>query len=240
MRYLAKVSYDGSGFFGFQRLNEERCVQGELERAISIVNKKNTIVKGASRTDKGVHAYGQMIHFDLDYEIPVDRLKCALNDILDRDVRILEIKKVDDEFHARFKVLKKRYIYKINLGEYDALKDKYFLQYEYKLDISKMKQCSKVFLGVHDFRNFVAGQRDDYKASVDKIKFNLKDNILEIEFIGKSFYRYMVRNMVGAMIDVARGKASILDVKMMILEPNIDKHLQTASANGLYLMDIWY
>ena len=78
MRYKAKVSYDGNSYYGFQRLNELRTIQKELEKAVSIINKKDTVVKGASRTDKGVHAYGQVVHFDLDYNVPCDRLIGAI------------------------------------------------------------------------------------------------------------------------------------------------------------------
>ena len=111
MRYKAKISYDGSLYYGFQRLNELPTIQNELEKAVSIINKKETFVKGASRTDKGVHAYGQVIHFDLDYVVPVDRLMRAMNAILPRDIRVLKIENVSDDFHARRSALGKKYVY---------------------------------------------------------------------------------------------------------------------------------
>ena len=112
MRYKAKVSYDGNSYYGFQRLNEMPTIQKELEKAVSIINKKDTVVKGASRTDKGVHAYGQVVHFDLDYNVPVDRLVSAINAILPRDIRVMEIENVSDDFHARRSATGKKYIYK--------------------------------------------------------------------------------------------------------------------------------
>lgn len=240
MRYLMKVSYDGSGFYGFQRLNEYRTVQKVLEEALGVINKGEVLVKGASRTDKGVHAYGQMIHFDIDYDIPVDRLMYAVNRILDNDIRVLDCKKVDNDFHARFNVKRKKYVYKINLGDFDCLKSRYFLQVYEKLDIDKMRECAKVFLGCHDFRNFVAGERDNYLMCVEDIKFNMNNDILEIEFLGKSFYRYMVRNMVGAMLEVGMYKKEICDVSKMLDDYMIKKQMMTAPACGLYLMDIEY
>lgn len=240
MRYLMKVSYDGSGFYGFQRLNDYRTVQKVLEEALGVINKGDVLVKGASRTDKGVHAYGQMIHFDIDYDIPVDRLMYAVNRILDNDIRVLDCKKVGNDFHARFNVKRKKYVYKINLGDFDCLKSRYFLQVYEKLDIDKMRECAKVFLGYHDFRNFVAGERDNYLMCVEDIKFNMNNDILEIEFLGKSFYRYMVRNMVGAMLEVGMHKKEICDVSKMLDDYMIKKQMMTAPACGLYLMDIEY
>lgn len=240
MRYLMKVSYDGSGFYGFQRLNDYRTVQKVLEEALGVINKGEVLVKGASRTDKGVHAYGQMIHFDVDYDIPADRLMYAVNMILDNDIRVLDCKKVGNDFHARFNVKRKKYVYKINLGDFDCLKSRYFLQVYEKLDIDKMRKCAKVFLGCHDFRNFVAGERDNYLMCVEDIKFNMNNDILEIEFLGKSFYRYMVRNMVGAMLEVGMHKKEICDVSKMLDDYMIKKQMMTAPACGLYLMDIEY
>ena len=133
MRYLMKVSYDGSGFYGFQRLNDYRTVQKVLEEALGVINKGEVLVKGASRTDKGVHAYGQMIHFDIDYDIPVDRLMYAVNRILDNDIRVLDCKKVGNDFHARFNVKRKKYVYKINLGDFDCLKSRFFFTSVWKV-----------------------------------------------------------------------------------------------------------
>ena len=103
-----------------------------------------------------------------------------------------------------------------------------------------MKECSKIFLGIHNFKNFTAGERDNYKAIVKEINFIKNGDILEIEFVGKSFYRYMVRNMVGAMIDVARGKHSIKEVEELLKNWNKKGQMQTASPNGLYLACVYY
>lgn len=240
MRYLVELSYDGSNFNGFQRLNDERSVQGELEHALSIINKADVEVKGAGRTDKGVHALGQRAHFDLDVDVPIDRLKTALNDILPGDIRIISIEKVTQDFHARFNVTKKVYEYKINTGEYDVFKNNYYYQYKYDFNIDILKEVASLFIGVHNFKNFVSGERDNYEAIIYNIDINKDKDIITITFEGKSFYRYMVRNLVGAMLDVARGKATIEDVKNMLDNYDIDKHLSCAPANGLYLNKIYY
>lgn len=240
MRYLVSVSYDGSKFYGFQRLNNKDSVQKKLEEALSIINKSKVEVKGAGRTDAGVHAMDQKASFDLDINIDCNHLKEALNSLVKPYIYITDVKVVDNNFHARFNVLKKTYIYKINLGEYNPIYHDYMFQPEYKLDLKKLKQCSKLFIGIHNFKNFVSGSRDNYEAIIYSIKFKKKKDILEIKFIGKSFYRYMVRNLVGAMIDVAREKTTIEEVANALNNPEAKKEFLCAEAKGLYLKKIEY
>lgn len=237
MRYLMTVSYDGSKFYGFQRINNGFSIQRSLETALSKINKKNVEVKGAGRTDRGVHAYGQKVSFDLDIDIEPERLKKAINSLLNDYIRVSDCILVSDDFHARFNVLRKQYTYKINLGEYDPVMVDYVFQCPYKLNIRKMKKGSRFFLGVHDFRNFVSGERENYNAVIYKIKFKKKNNILFITFVGKSFYRYMVRNMIGALIEVGRGKEDKTKIKQM-LKSKKPMSLFTAPACGLYLDSI--
>ena len=132
MRFLACIQYDGSNFFGFQRLNCERSVQKELEDVLTKINKSEVILKGAGRTDRGVHARYQMCHFDLSINIDDRGLKKAMNSLLPSDIYVNEVKKVDNDFHARFLVTKKIYSYHINVGQYDAIKDKYIYPSKYK------------------------------------------------------------------------------------------------------------
>lgn len=239
MNFLITIAYDGSKFFGFQRLNEELSVQKVLEEALTKINKQSVVVKGAGRTDRGVHANGQRVSFKLDIDIDENGLKRALNSLVKPYIFVKEVKKVSDEVHARFSVKKKKYIYKINLGEFNPQLTDYVFQPEYKLDVEKMKEVAELYLGVHDFHNFVAGEREDSTAIIYNISFNMKDEILYIEFEGKSFYRYMVRNLVGMMIEVGRGKDDISKVKEM-LNSKEDNFGYTALACGLYLEEIEY
>lgn len=239
MNYLMTISYDGSKFWGFQRLNEENSIQNCLENALSKINKKEVVVKGAGRTDRGVHANGQCVSFKLDIKIENDGLKKALNSILKPYIYVKEIEVVDDNFHARFNVLRKKYIYKINLGEYNPLLSDYVYQTEYKLDIKKMREVADLYLGVHNFHNFVSGERNDSTAIIYDIEFIREGDILNISFIGKSFYRYMVRNLVGMMIEVGRGKEEIVKVVEM-LDSTDEINGYTAPACGLYLDKIEY
>ena len=240
MRYLVEIEYDGSNFYGFQRLKGKRCVQEELEHVLSILNKSKVEIKGAGRTDKGVHAYGQRAHFDFDMNIPKERLFNAINDMLPKDIRITSLEEVDSNFHARFDVKKKVYQYKINVGKYDPLLSNYYYQTDYKIDINTLKKLAQLFIGVHNFKNFVSGQRDNYEAIIYNIDIEKENDFIILTFEGKSFYRYMVRNLVGAMIDVITNKASIDDVKQMLDNPSCEKQLSCAQAQGLYLMKIYY
>ena len=239
MSYLIKIAYDGSKFYGFQRLNEEVTVQKTLEEALSKINKSDVVVKGAGRTDRGVHANCQCVSFNLDINIDCEGLKDALNSLVKPYIYVKEVEEVNEDFHARFSVTKKRYVYKINLGEYNPIIQDYVYQSPYELDLDLMKEVSKLYLGAHDFRNFVSGERDNYDCIIYDIDFEIKNDILMITFEGKSFYRYMIRNLVGAMIEVARGKIS-LDYVREMLESKEEKTTFTAPANGLYLDFIDY
>ena len=239
MNYLIRISYDGSKFYGFQRLNDKDTIQKRIEDALKKISKKEIEVKGAGRTDRGVHAIDQCVSFSMDVNISLEGLKKALNSLLEPYIYVKEVKEVDDNFHARFAVSKKKYIYKINIGEYNPIISDYVYQSKYELDIDKIKEVGDLYLGVHDFRNFVSGERNNSQAIIYNISYDIKDDILNIIFEGKSFYRYMVRNLVGMMIEVSRGKESIDKVKDMI--SSTDKISgYTAPANGLYLAKIDY
>ena len=240
MKYLISVAYDGSKFYGFQRLKGHLTVQKKIEDALSVIAKEHIEVKGAGRTDRGVHACDQKVAFNLNINIDSNHLRLALNDLLAPYIYIRDVKIVPDDFHPRFHVLQKEYIYKINLGAYNPLYYDYMFEPNYKLDIAKMKECAKFFLGPHNFKNFTSGERPNYECIIYNIEFNEKNNILEIKFTGKSFYRYMVRNLVGAMLDVANSKANLDDIKNALEYPEIKRQFKTAIPNGLYLNKIIY
>lgn len=240
MRYLISISYDGSKFQGFQRLKENASVQKVIEEALSKINKDKVIIKGAGRTDRGVHAFDQKAHFDLNINITPEGLKKALNSLVKPYIYINDCKIVSNDFHARFCVKEKSYIYKINLGKYNPLLKDYVNQSVSDLDVKSMKKASKAFLGIHNFKNFVSGERENYDCIIYKINFQIKDNILEMEFIGKSFYRYMVRNLVGALIEVGKHKINDKYIKNMLENYDTKLNLPTAEACGLYLKRIKY
>lgn len=240
MKYMASIKYDGSKFYGFQRLNNVKTVQKELERALTIINKKDTIIKGAGRTDRGAHALNQIIHFELQYNIPSQRLKNAINSIIDKSIYINYCKEVDDNFHSRFNTKEKTYEYLINLGPYNPIKKDYILNYNKNLNISKMKKASKYLIGSYSYKAFVSGFRNNYDSSIYNILIKKKKDILTIKFIGKTFYNHMVRNLVGALLLVGENKIKPQDIKEMLLKEKNIYNYSTLPACGLYLVDIKY
>ncbi|MBE6160941.1 MAG: tRNA pseudouridine(38-40) synthase TruA [Firmicutes bacterium] len=240
MRYLISISYDGSKFNGFQRLKDNNSVQRVIEDALTKINKGSVVIKGAGRTDRGVHALDQKAHFDLDINITEEGLKKAINSLVKPYIYIKDCVQVNDDFHARFNVTEKKYVYKINNGQYNPILSDYVYYEKNKLDIELMKEASKEFLGVHNFKNFVSGERENYEAIIYDISFSEVNGIIEIEFTGKSFYRYMVRNLVGALIEVGKGKIDKEYIKDMLDNYNKKRVLPTAFARGLYLKNIKY
>ena len=240
MRYLVSLSYDGSKFYGFQRLNNHLSVQEEVEKALSKINKSVVVVKGAGRTDRGVHALGQCISFDLNINIDVENLKEALNSLLKPSIYVNYCKEVSNDFHARFDCQEKTYQYIINLGEYNPIDNDYIYNYNYKLNIHKMKEASKYLLGAHSYKAFTSGERTNYNSIINKIKIQKKKDILLITFKGKSFYRYMIRNMVGALILVGENKQEPEIIKTMLEKNKKVVNYITVPASGLYLVDIKY
>lgn len=239
MRYLIKFSYDGTKFHGFQRQKNNKNVQGTLEKVLSEYFKCYIVIKGAGRTDAGVHAYGQCAHFDVDKIVTKNDID-IINDILSNEINIISFKKVKDGFHARYSVKYKKYIYMVNCGHFDKNKIGYYYQIKYKLDLIAMKKAAKLFEGTHDFHNFVSGERLDYTTTIFNVKVKKRNNIFIIEFKGIAFYRYMVRHLVGALIDVGRGKSNIKEIESMIKYPSIIKNLSVVPSDGLYLKKIKY
>ena len=239
MRILARISYDGSKFLGFQRLENGQGVQNELERVLSILAKKEVVVKGAGRTDAGVHALDQCVHFDLDLPISLKKLKYVMNRMLSPYVAVQSLKKVDNDFHAGFQVKEKTYVYKIYFGKKNPFYKDYAYFFPYALDLEKMQECARLFLQDHDFHNFVSGSRDSFQSSIYSIKVKKDLNFITIEVCGKSFYRYMVRSIVGAILDVGRGVRTCLEVAEA-LNTSEEKRFTVVPAEGLYLTKIVY
>lgn len=235
MKYMMVISYDGSKFHGFQRQKDVRNVQGYLEDNLSKVLNEDIMIKGAGRTDRGVHARYQVIHFETNKNIC--NLKKKLNVIL-VDLKVKKIKKVDSSFHARHSVKLKTYIYKVDLSR--NRDSNYYALVNYKLNIKKMKNASKLFIGTHNFKNFVSGERLDYTSTIIDIKIIKLNNVLYFKFVGIGFFRYMVRNLVGSLIEIGKGKIDDMVIKEMLLKPEIEKRLPTSSPNGLYLYKIKY
>lgn len=245
MRYLITFSYDGSKFYGYQKQPRKRTIQGELETALKRINKKKVLISASGRTDAGVHALNQKAHFELNVNITPERLKAALNSILPNDIYVKNVSEVENDFHARFNVKAKEYIYKINMGEYNPIEKDYIYQYCKKLDIPEMERALKYLEGEHDFKSFT--KADDIKNNYVRtiIQTNLirdikKPDEITISFLGTGFMRYMVRNMVGVLIEVGENKRKSVDILNIFEAKDRTKAGKTAPAEGLYLKDVYY
>lgn len=243
MRYLIKFSYDGTNFCGYQKQPGKRCVESELERALyDINNHKNTKIVGAGRTDRGVHARCQCAHFDLDIDITLYKLKCALNSLLPDDIHVFSTEVVDKDFHARFMVKKKTYKYIINCGEYNPMERNYVYQYCKKLDVDKMKKEIKSFIGVHDFKPFVSEEalKEDYTREIYEAYIEEDNDKVTFTFVGTGFMKYQVRNMVGTLFKVGKGKLEYGIVDKIFKDNTLSKYITTIKREGLYLDNIEY
>ena len=239
MRYLIRFKYDGTKFHGFQRQKDLKNVQSTLENTLSKYLDENIVIKGAGRTDAGVHALDQCAHFDTNRSLN-DSLVKKINQEMSNDLEIISYEVVPNDFHARHSVKEKTYVYKLVNGILEDNQIGYYHQIKKQLDIKEMKDACKIFIGTHNFENFVSGKRDNYITTIHEIKMSVQNNVIEISFRGIGFYRYMVRHLVGAIIDVGKKRVSIEEVKYLLDHPEIDKKLSVAPACGLYLTKIVY
>lgn len=237
------VSYDGSKYHGYQKQPDMTSVQEKLEIILTAINSNNFVsISASGRTDSGVHALNQKIHFDLDKSLDVDKLKYSINKMLPSSIYVKNIDKVSDDFHARFNVKRKEYTYKINLGEYNPIECEYVYQYNNILDIEKMKEASKYFLGEHNFKSYTKGceDKESYTRTIYDIKLEQNNDILSIVFVGSGFLRYMVRNMVGTLIEVGENKMEPKFIQQIIEAEDRKESGICAPACGLYLSNVYY
>lgn len=242
MRYKCIVCYDGTNFHGFQTQPNYRTVQEEIEKALAIIHKQKVIVVACSRTDTNVHALGQVIHFDSFLDIKERNMKVAINSYLPEDIYIKEVKKVDETFHAQHNVKEKEYHYLIDTGTYNPLYYNYRLFPQYgKLDINLMEDASKIFIGTHDFKTFTKNhETTNTVKEIYKIKFDYKDNLLTIKFVGNSFLYNMIRIIVAMLIEVGYHHITKEDLEKALEGRDRKYAPKLASGRGLYLVRIKY
>ena len=240
------LTYDGSDFKGYQKQPRQRTVQGELESALSKINgDKKVSVSASGRTDAGVHAINQKAHFDMDSEMDCDKLLRSVNSILPDDIYVKSIEEVSDNFHARFSAIGKEYIYQINMGEYNPLERKYVYQYNKKLDVVEMQRAMKYLEGEHSFKAFTKAdcEDEDFVRTLSQTNI-IRDlgnvNKITLVFIGSGFMRYMVRNMVGTLIEVGEGKRKSEEIIEILKSEDRTNAGKTANAEGLYLKNVFY
>ena len=246
MRFFMTFSYDGTNFNGYQKQPRKRTVQKEIEDVLKEINSgKSVSIYSSGRTDAGVHAINQKAHFDMDIKITPERLIRGMNSLLPGDIYVKKIENVNYDFHARFNVIGKEYIYKINMGEYNPIERNYVYQYCKKLDVAAMERGLKYLEGTHNFKSFVKTDDsiEDYVRTISQTMLtrDSKDvNMLVITFVGTGFLRYMVRNMVGLLIEIGEGKRRPEEIINIIESEDRRLSGKTAPACGLYLRNVFY
>ena len=242
-RFLINFSYDGSNYNGYQKQKDLNTIQGRMEDALKYINnKKNTKFSSSGRTDAGVHAINQYGHADINVNITEYKLKRALNSLLPEDIYVKSVKKVDNEFHSRYNVKKKEYIYKINVGDYNPIERKYIYQLGKKLNIDKMNNALKYIIGTHDFKYLSSNEikekntiRTIYNAIIKK-----KGDYIEISLVSNGFLKYMVRIIVGILIQIGLEKYEDIEMKNILIGKCKTNYKKIAPAQGLYLKDVKY
>lgn len=241
--YRVVVHFDGTEYYGWQfQTPQYRTIQAELIRVLKVIAKKQVLVTGSSRTDAGVHSSGLTANFHLPVAIQPDSLKRAMNSLLPRDIRIMECELMDKSFNARFGAVSKTYLYRIFTGQVQSpFSLRFALHLPYPLDLKAMRRATKHFIGTKDFTSFSSDEPGKKKIrEIDEFTMRVRNEEIVFTVRGKSFLRYMVRNMVGTLIDVGRGKIRPEDIPAIFAARDRRQAGQTAPAKGLTLARVDY
>ena len=245
-RYKALISYDGHDFAGFQRQPHARSVQEEIEKTLTRINKGQPIViHGAGRTDSGVHALGQVIHFDLPSARDEEKLRFALDTQTPEDIDVISVEEVTEDFHARYNPHSKTYEFLVDIGRpKNPMMRHYATHYPYPLEIPLMEQAIKALEGTHDFTGFTAsGTSVENKVrtiTTASLTFDAQRNFLVFTFSGNGFLYKQIRNMVGTLLKIGNKRMPVNQIERILEEKNRQLAGPTAAPNGLYLKEIIY
>ena len=232
------ISYDGSTFSGYQKQPNATTIQGELEKALSSTLNEDIVIYGSGRTDKGVHAYNQVIHFDTSSNIPREKMRMVISKYLTKAIQIKESSNVHETFHSRYDIRSKEYVYHINMKEYDVVKrNQEWYPGEFNLDLFKEELRS--LIGTHDFTSFTKTTDLNTIRTIFDIRFEQEGDVLLIYIKGNGFLRYMVRNIVGYGMNIAQNKSKI---SLLSIADKKDNSLlnDIAPAGGLYMNEVTY
>ncbi|MDZ7263722.1 MAG: tRNA pseudouridine(38-40) synthase TruA [candidate division KSB1 bacterium] len=235
------LEYDGTDFHGWQYQPNLRTVQGDLQDVLTKIFGSEIVVIGAGRTDAGVHARGQVANFKLDHPMPPAKIMAALNGNLARDVRIMAVKEVPLEFHARFDAIRRHYSYTIARQE-RAINRFYCWTYRSPLDVARMQEASNHLLGDHDFRAFcrMDDPQEGHICCIEKIQWEQFANALILNIVANRFLHHMVRIIVGTMLNVGRGFTTVAEIPGILESHDRNKAGPTVPAKGLCLEKIDY
>lgn len=242
-RYKMIVAYDGTNYSGFARQPHAVTIQGLLEKAIYKITKQEILTLGAGRTDKGVHAKGQCVAFDLDTKIPTFKLARALNSQLPPDIVVQSVEETSPTFHPRFSAKRKTYRYQLlNTPVPNPFDYRYTLHYPYPIDMEKMQEAANKMIGEHDFNCFCAAGSTvkDTVRTIYSITFKREGSIVYMDICGNGFLYNMVRIIMGTLLYVNENKIRISSIPTIISEKDRQKAGPTVPPQGLIMLDIVY
>jgi tRNA pseudouridine38-40 synthase len=249
MNFKLTLQYDGTDFHGWQMQAELRTVQGELTKAVSLIEGCGVVVHGSGRTDAGVHAEGQVASVTLQKTITPEKLRAAINGNVGKDLRVIDAQVVADDFHARYSALGKTYLYRVVNG---PVMSPFWLRYAHHearvLDLECMSQSAKLFLGLHDWTAFSSAQSDAETRTRTITTLTVSGHgdgragcqVIEITVSANGFLRYMVRSIVGTLLAVGRGEIDFRLVQRAIDDGDRSLVGATAPACGLTLLSVQY
>lgn len=249
MNYKLLIQYDGTDFHGWQIQEEQRTVQGELTRVLSMLEGAPVQVAGSGRTDAGVHAEGQTASVKLSKPFEPEKLRAAVNGNLRRDVRVLKVEKAADDFHARFSAMGKTYVYRVvNAPVLSPFWARYAVLESRPLNLTRMQEAAQAFLGTHDWTAFSAASAEAENRVREITQLTIETRwdarasaaFFFITVSAEGFLRYMVRSIVGTLLEVGREEKSVETVQEAILTGNRFLAGATAPAHGLTLLRVSY
>jgi tRNA pseudouridine38-40 synthase len=243
-RYKLLLEYNGSNYAGWQIQPNISSIQGKIQEAIKCFCQETTTVYGSGRTDAGVHALGQVAHFDLLVDKDPNELFRALNYYLrGSDISVLNATKVSDEFHARFSASGREYRYDIiNRYPPSPLKQGLAWHVRFVLDIESMKEAASLLVGTHDFASFrsIECQSKSSIKTIDHITLERIDDIISIKIGARSFLHNQVRIIVGTLVEIGSGRRDPSDINRLLLEKDRKQAGPTAPPHGLYFLKASY
>jgi len=249
MRYFKlTIAYDGTDYHGWQIQSEKPTIQGEIVSVLRRLTQEHVYLHGAGRTDAGVHALGQVGSFRTQAALSAEEFQRALNALLPQAIRIVGVEEVGPDFDARWSARGKIYRYRIYRGRVvPPMIWRYVLHYPFPLDEGAMRDAAARFAGTHDFASFAASsgsEEDDKERSTEREIFSTElvrsadDEELVFTVRGRSFLRYMVRKMVGTLLDVGRGKLKPEDIDRLFELRDRSKSGPTVPPQGLVMMEV--
>ncbi len=241
VNYKLVIAYDGTDYHGWQFQPGMKTIQGKIQDTLEKITNKKIKIIGAGRTDTGVHALGQVANFEAELNLEDDELFCALNAVLPKDIRIINLEKVTPNFHARKMAKAKIYEYRIlNSKKISPFLFRYVFHYPYLIDFDKMKQASKFFVGRKDFTAFSSSEIKNKIREVYYSEISKKDDEIIYKIKANGFLRYMVRTIVGTLIEVGRCKIKPEFIEEIFAKKDRALAGPTAPPHGLYLKEVIY